>query len=498
MLHAANSELHGIHPPMNSVRRTHNELMQRFTGRLRLEDFAFFTKWDRLVDLEAHSELHHCAEAWLIGAADRERATQKCMSSLYFDPSGSVTPHTWSGDSSHAVISLRRSAQSLLQTPLNNLSFENGCQVILSSDDTSIAPESKRHRSQMHIVRGLFLRASETRVDFRATEGDLSRLLKFIQRSTVPETTMLFRLDRDEVATGIGTLRQNLVNLMTRDALEETNPACALMSRNRLSWLRDIVVRLRKPVYDEILKHSMFNPPKSVPLVPGCDLMDLVMEYAELNADQQAAAEKVLTARDYTMIQGLPGTGKTSTIAFVARLLVAHGKRVLITSYTNAAVDNVLLKLMGSGLADTGPSRPTPAVLRVGREASTHSDVQAILATSAALALEKSVREVEAGIELPSPDFLRRCVKAARVVGVTALSVPRSPLLVEEHFDVVIVDEAGQITQPAAIGALMAADAFVLVGDHQQLPPLVASELAEMGGMFAGLTTHRLDDLHLW
>jgi DNA replication ATP-dependent helicase Dna2 len=55
-------------------------------------------------------------------------------------------------------------------------------------------------------------------------------------------------------------------------------------------------------------------------------------------------------------------------------------------------------------------------------------------------------------------------------------------LLAREYFDVVIVDEAGQITQPAVIGAMMAANTFVLVGDHMQLPPLVASELAEMGG----------------
>ena len=53
-----------------------------------------------------------------------------------------------------------------------------------------------------------------------------------------------------------------------------------------------------------------------------------------------------------------------------------------------------------------------------------------------------------------------------------------------QHFDVVIVDEAGQISQPAVLGAIMAADSFVLVGDHMQLPPLVCSEVAEQGGRF--------------
>lgn len=65
---------------------------------------------------------------------------------------------------------------------------------------------------------------------------------------------------------------------------------------------------------------------------------------------------------------------------------------------------------------------------------------------------------------------------------VSALTAPRSPLLAGQHFDVVIVDEAGQISQPAILGAIMAADSFVLVGDHMQLPPLVVSEVAEDAG----------------
>ena len=87
-------------------------------------------------------------------------------------------------------------------------------------------------------------------------------------------------------------------------------------------------------------------------------------------------------------------------------------------------------------------------------------------------------------ISSPSASFLRRTVDSAKIVGVTALSAPRSAQLLRQHFDVVIVDEAGQINQPAIIGALMAADTFILVGDHMQLPPLVNSELAERGGTY--------------
>jgi DNA replication ATP-dependent helicase Dna2 len=86
-------------------------------------------------------------------------------------------------------------------------------------------------------------------------------------------------------------------------------------------------------------------------------------------------------------------------------------------------------------------------------------------------------------MEQPSVEYLHKVMSAAKVVGVSALTAPRSPLLAGQHFDVVIVDEAGQISQPAVLGAIMAADSFVLVGDHMQLPPLVISEVAEEGGM---------------
>ena len=38
-------------------------------------------------------------------------------------------------------------------------------------------------------------------------------------------------------------------------------------------------------------------------------------------------------------------TGKTTTLAALIQVLIARGKTVLFTSYTNMAVDNLLLKL---------------------------------------------------------------------------------------------------------------------------------------------------------
>lgn len=64
-----------------------------------------------------------------------------------------------------------------------------------------------------------------------------------------------------------------------------------------------------------------------------------------LNANQRTAVLKALTANEYLLLKGLPGTGKTQTLAALIRLLVLMDKSVLITSHTHSAVDNVLMRL---------------------------------------------------------------------------------------------------------------------------------------------------------
>lgn len=62
----------------------------------------------------------------------------------------------------------------------------------------------------------------------------------------------------------------------------------------------------------------------------------------------------------------MPGTGKTSTIVQAIKGLLGQGKSVLLTSYTNSAVDNVLLKLLQEAVH----------FLRLGRRESVHPMLQ--------------------------------------------------------------------------------------------------------------------------
>jgi hypothetical protein len=73
---------------------------------------------------------------------------------------------------------------------------------------------------------------------------------------------------------------------------------------------------------------------------------------AALNDEQRAAVRLALAAKDYALIAGLPGAGKSATLAALVRAFVDVGKSVLITSHTHGAVDNVLARLPGVGVED--------------------------------------------------------------------------------------------------------------------------------------------------
>ncbi len=66
---------------------------------------------------------------------------------------------------------------------------------------------------------------------------------------------------------------------------------------------------------------------------------------AQLDAGQLAAFQRALTVPDELLVLGPPGTGKTRTIVEIAAACAARGQRLLITSHTNRAVDNVLERL---------------------------------------------------------------------------------------------------------------------------------------------------------
>ena len=141
-------------------------------------------------------------------------------------------------------------------------------------------------------------------------------------------------------------------------------------------------------------------------------------------------------------------------MALIIRILVARGHRVLISSYTHSAVDNLLLKLLEAGVS-------TSDLIRLGSASGIiHPQILPIV-------LDQS--------NCSSQQLLKTKFESGRIIACTVLAAARNILLQGNIFDWCIMDEAGQISQPAAIGALHYCNKFLLVGDDYQLPPLIVS-----------------------
>ncbi|KAJ1653612.1 DNA replication endonuclease-helicase Dna2 [Dispira simplex] len=258
-----------------------------------------------------------------------------------------------------------------------------------------------------------------------------------------------FRVDKDELTTGMGTIRYNLIAL-----LGETGDA----RRRRL------VVNLEAPRFDCHVpgEASTASSALTAPGSPVLQLPELLQDqFAMLNIDQRQAVDKVLHAQDYALILGMPGTGKTSTIAFIVQALVASGKTVLLTSYTHTAVDNILLKLHTTNVP----------ILRLGNRRKVHPAIQPFVPNLA---------------DFTTVDQVEQLYTAQGVVATTCLGISH-PLFQRRTFDYCIVDEASQITLPVCLGPLRFADTFILVGDHYQLPPLVRTTEARLQGLAVSL-----------
>lgn len=138
---------------------------------------------------------------------------------------------------------------------------------------------------------------------------------------------------------------------------------------------------------------------------------------------------------------------------------------MLLTSFTHSAVDNILLKL----------KKFKVGFLRLGRTQKIHPEVQKF-----------AEEEICKAKSITSLSALEELYNSQPVVATTCMGV-NHPIFTRRRFDFCIVDEASQISQPICLGPLFFADRFVLVGDHQQLPPLVQSAEARELGMSESL-----------
>jgi predicted RecB family nuclease len=172
-----------------------------------------------------------------------------------------------------------------------------------------------------------------------------------------------------------------------------------------------------------------------------------------LPGEPAAAAEiRVGRALDTTVlpIQGPPGTGKTWTAARLILDLVADGQVVGITAQAHKTISN-LLEAIDEALETDRSDRRAPRVLQRASDDDGHAAHLPFvtLATAPQVATALGDRSVD-------------------IVAGTAWAFCRDEL--DDRFDVLVVDEAGQMSAANVIAMGAAARSIILVGDPNQLP----------------------------
>ena len=155
-------------------------------------------------------------------------------------------------------------------------------------------------------------------------------------------------------------------------------------------------------------------------------------DHAPLDPSQRAAVE-LCSASELAFIWGPPGTGKTMTLASVIEELLAQGKRILLVSTTNAAIDQALAKLATRAWFAPG------AMVRLGR-----SDAETFGAELA------DIVELRHGAHRATQDRLRRRI------GELEQTLRFARALVEDLAPAVVAQQALFATAPPRLrgGAL--------------------------------------------
>lgn len=184
---------------------------------------------------------------------------------------------------------------------------------------------------------------------------------------------------------------------------------------------------------------------------------------------QKKCIELARGLEEYLLIQGPPGTGKTITIAMIVNTLFSLNKSIIISCYTNRAINEVIRKII-----EYAPDVP---IYRIGeRQRADEMDgiwLEDII--NIYKSLDEKVTKAKEIIYSSDPKPVYIGTTNAWLKGNYDNLKGRNGSL----FDIAIIDEASQVLLPNAIGVIRLAEKFILVGDHNQLPPVIQSKEAK-------------------
>jgi ATP-dependent RNA/DNA helicase IGHMBP2 len=334
------------------------------------------------------------------------------------------------------------------------------------------------------------------------TVGAPIRMAELGHKTGPAQRGVVTRLDKNEIEVALGKapLTETDKPSFRIDAADDETAMqrCrAAMSRarhargDRISELRDVCLGLKAPEFD--------------------DLADIRFEDANLNDFQKAAVRFAGAAREVAVIHGPPGTGKTRTLVELIRQAILQGQKVLVCAPSNLGVDNLFERLLDRGTKAVRIGHVARVLPRLREHCLTalvpkHRDVRQVkklrleaadlfrkvdkpargLDRGARQALREEARDLLTDAREMEAGIAQEIVDLAEVICATNTGIT-SDLLGARRFDLVVIDEACQCSEPSCWIPLLRAGRMVLAGDHCQLPPTVISQAAAKEGFAVSL-----------
>ncbi len=255
-----------------------------------------------------------------------------------------------------------------------------------------------------------------------------------------------------------------------------------------------------------------------------------------LNESQKTAVKRALASKNFFLIHGPFGTGKTRTLIELINQEYLMGSKILATAESNNAIDNILERLAKSNdeinLTRLGhPQRvnkdniqftlaykvenhplnkkinnlrekinelsekrdeftkPTPRykrgysdseIYRMGVMRKGGRGISPAIMNSMARWLEqnKNIDEILDTIKKMEENIIQDIISKSDIILSTNSSAALESIA-KTKFNISIVDEASQATIPSVLIPIAKASKFVLAGDHKQLPPTIISKKAQ-------------------
>ena len=250
---------------------------------------------------------------------------------------------------------------------------------------------------------------------------------------------------------------------------------------NQLSHLRDVLLGQEKPGQRELFP----------------------IRFPWLNRSQEEAVNKVLGAKQVSIVHGPPGTGKTTTLVEAIYETLHRENQVIVCAQSNIAVDCISEKLVDRGinvLRIGNPTRINDKMLSFTyeRRFESHPDYPELWS------IRKAIRDIQSNMRKKSReerDTIRNRLSRlkfratelevkidtelfdeARVVACTLVG-SANRVMMNRHFTTLFIDEAAQALEAACWIAIGKADRVILAGDHHQLPPTIKCIEAEREGL---------------